>query len=178
MPSGATVYKAKKAASLANPITNAVPFSVSDPAALPTLAAAVFFPQTVGTTSAAFKVRAVGRFTTGTSGNAAISFQFGTSTAASTNTVVCAPATQTCADFCVYFLEAVFVWDATKKQLENSFYAINGSTVNRTADAAGTTVTAVDLSTGSANAIVAAALFGTSNAGNIAYIDSLTMEVL
>lgn len=171
-------YRAKKAASLANPITNAVPFSISDSAGQPTLAAAVFFPQTVGTTSAAFKIRARGRFTTGTSGNAAISFQFGTSAAASTNTVVCAPATQACADFAVYFLEAVFVWDATKKQLENTFYAINGSTVNRTADAAGTTVTAVDLSTGTGNAIVAAALFGTSNAGNIAFLDELALEVL
>lgn len=171
-------YVAKKAASLANPVTNAVPFSVSDGAAQPTLAAAVFFPQTVGTTSAAFLVRARGRFTTGTSGNAAISLQFGTSAAASTNTIVCAPTTQTCADFAVYLLEAVFVWDATKKQLENTFYAINGSTVNRTADAAGTTVTSVDLSTGSANAIVAAALFGTSNAGNIAFLDKLSLEVL
>lgn len=171
-------YAAKRAASLANPVTNAVPFSVADSAALPTLAAAVFFPQTQGTTSSAYLVRARGRFTTGTSGNAAISLQFGTSAAASTNTIVCAPATQTCADFCVYLLEAVFVWDATKKQLENTFYAINGSTVNRTADAAGTTVTAVDLSTGTANAIVAAALFGTSNATNVAFLDRLTLEVL
>lgn len=178
MAQGNTVYRAKKAASLANPVTNAVPFSVSDSSALPTLAAAVFFPYTVGTTSAAFKVRSRGRVTTGTSGTFAISFQFGTSTAASTNTVVCAPAAQTVADFCVYFCEAVFVWDATKKQLENSFYAINGSTVNRTADAAGTTVTGVDLSTGVANAIVAAGLFGTSNAGNFAFLDELALEVL
>lgn len=171
-----TIYRAKKAASLTNPITNAVPFVTSDSSSV---AASVFFPQIVGTTSAAFKVRARGRSTTGTSGNFACSFQFGNSTAASTNTVVCAPATQTNAANCVWFLEAVFVWDATKQQLENTFYAINGSTVNRTADAAGTTVTAVDLSTGAAgNSIVAAALFGTSNASNIAYLDELSLEVL
>lgn len=171
-------YTAKKAAALVNPVTNAVPFSVADSAAQPTLAAAVYFPQTVGTTSAAFRVRARGRFTTGTSGNAAISFQFGNSTAASTNTVVCAPTTQTCADYCVYYIEATFAWDATKKQLINSYTAMNGSTAALVVYVQGTTVTGVDLSTGTGNAIVAAALFGTSNAGNIAYLDKLTLEVL
>jgi hypothetical protein len=171
-----TIYRGKKAASNANPITNAVPFASSDDSTKPVI---VYFPIIAGTTSAAFKVRARGRSTTGTSGNFAISLQFGNSGSASTNTVVCAPATQVNAANCVYFLEAIFVWDATKQQLENSFFAINGSTVNRTADAAGTTVTAVDLSTGAAgNAIVAAALFGTSNAGNIAYLDELSLEVL
>lgn len=170
------IYRAKKAATLVNPVTNAVPFVTSDSA---TVAAAVYFPQISGTTSAAFKVRARGRSTTGTSGNFAISFQFGNSVAASTNTVVCAPTTQTNAANCVFFMEAVFVWDATKKQLENTFYAINGSTVNRTTDAAGTTVTAVDLSTGAAgNCIVAAGLFGTSNAANNAFLDELALEVL
>lgn len=171
-----TIYKAKKAASLANPITNAVPFVTSDSSSV---AAAVYFPQISGTTSAAFRVRARGRSTTGTSGNFAISFQFGNSTAASTNTVVAAPTTQTNANNCVYFLEAIFVWDATKQQLENAYTCINGSTVNLIAPTAGTTVTAVDLSTGaSGNAIVAAALFGTSNASNVAYLDELSLEVL
>ena len=171
-----TVYRAKKANPLANPVTNAVPFNTADNSAV---AAAVYFPQVLGTQSAAFKVMARGRFTTGQSGNAAISLQFGNSTLASTNTVVSAPTTQTCADFCVYRLEAIFVWDATKKQLENVGTCINGSTVNLYAWTAGTTKTAVDLSTGAAgNAIVAAALFGTTDAGNIAYLDELALEVL
>lgn len=171
-----TSYRAKKAASLANPVTNAVPFVTSDSSSV---AAAVYFPQIVGTTSAAFRVRARGRFTTGTSGNAAISLQFGNSTAASTNTIVCAPTTQTCADNCVYWLEAVFAWDATKKQLTNAYTALNSSTSVLVVYVAGTTVAAVDLSTGAAgNCIVAAALFGTSNAGNIAYLDELSLEVL
>jgi hypothetical protein len=171
-----TIYRADKAATNANPITNAVPFALSSDSTKPAI---VYFPAISGTTSAAFKVRARGRSTTGTSGNFACSLQFGNSVSASTNTVVCAPATQTNAQNCVWFLEAVFVWDATKQQLENSFFAINGSTVNRTADAAGTTVTAVDLSTGAAgNAIVAAALFGTSNASNNAFLDELSLEIL
>lgn len=176
MANANTVYKAKKAASLANPITNAVPFVTSD---LATASAAIYIPQIVGTTSAAFRVRARGRSTTGTSGNFACSLQWGNSTAASTNTIIAAPTTQTNAANCVWFIEATFVWDATKQQLEGSFYAINGSTVNVTSAAATTTVTAVDLSSGaSGNSIVAAALFGTSNAGNIAYLDELTLEVL
>src|SRR5437879_10392248 len=133
-----TIYRAKKAASLNNPITNAVPFVTSDDS---TKAAAVYFPLITGTTSAAFRARARGRFTTGQSGNAAISLQFGTSTAASTNTVVSAPTTQTCADNCVFLLEAIFVWDATKKQLENAYTCVNGSTVNLVVYVAGTTKT-------------------------------------
>lgn len=176
MPNANTIYLAKAAASQTNPITNAVPFATTQSSSL---AAAVYFPIVSGTTSAAFKVRARGRSTTGTSGNFACSLQFGNSTAASTNTVVAAPTTQTNAANCVWFIEANFVWDATKQQLEGTFYAINGSTVNVTSDAATTTVTAVDLSTGAAgNCIVAAALFGTSNASNIAYLDALSLEVL
>jgi len=171
-------YVAKKAASLANPVTNAVPFSVSDSAAQPTLAAAVYVPLQSGVYALAFRVTARGRFTTGTSGNAAISLQWGNSTAASTNTIVCAPTTQTCADYCVYYLEATFAWDGTKKQLTNTYWAINGSTNVLVSPVAGTTVTSVDLTSGTANAIVAAALFGTSNAGNIAYLDKLSLEVL
>lgn len=176
MANASTSYRAKKAASLANPVTNAVPFVTADDSSKPAI---VYFPAISGTTSAAFRVRARGRFTTGTSGNAAISFQFGNSTAASTNTVVSAPTTQTCADNCVYFLEAIFIWDATKKQLENAYTCLNGSTAALVVYVAGTTVTGVDLSTGAAgNSIVAAGLFGTSNAGNIAYLDELTLEVL
>lgn len=171
-----TIYRAKRAASLANPITNAVPFVTSDSS---TVAAAVYFPSIAGTTSAAFKIKARGRSTTGTSGNFAISLQFGNSTAASTNTIIYAPTTQTNANNCVWMIDAFLVWDATKQQLETVGCAINGSTVNFSAYAAGTTVTAVDLSTGaSGNSIVVAALFGTSNASNIAYLDELSLEVL
>lgn len=176
MSSNLSTYKAKRAASLVNPVTNAVPFVTADSSSV---AALVRFPTISGTTSAAFKVRAVGRSTTGTSGNFACSLQFGNSTAAATNSIVYAPTTQTNANNCVWFIEAIFVWDATKQQLEGAGSAINGSTVNYSALAATTTVTAVDLSTGAAgNCIVAAALFGTSNASNIAYLDDLSLEVL
>lgn len=169
-------YRAKKANSLANPITNAVPFNQADSS---TTIAGCYFPQISGTTSAAFRARAYGRFTTGTSGNAACSFQFGNSTAASTNTVVCAPTTQTCAANCSWFLEAIFTWDATSKILQNIYTAINGSTFALVVYVAGTAATGVDLSTGAAgNALVPAALFGTSNAGNIAYLDDMVLEVL
>lgn len=169
-----TVYRAPKAATLNNPVTNAVPFAKSSDS---TTAAAVFIPQVVGTSSISFKVRARGRFTTGTSGNAAISLQFGTSSAASTNTVVAAPTTQTCAANCSFWLEATFAWDTTSQQLINSYTAMNGSTAAIVVYVQGTTVTGVDLSA-SGNAICAAALFGTSNAGNYAYLDELSLEVL
>lgn len=176
MANANTCYRAKAAANLANPITNAVPFVTSQSA---TVAAAVYFPIVSGTTSAAFRVVARGRSTTGTSGNSAVSLQFGNSVSAATNTIVAAPTTQTNAANCVWLIDAIFTWDATKKQLEGTFYAINGSTVNRTTDAATTTVTAVDLSTGAAgNCIVAAGLFGTSNASNVMFLDELALEVL
>jgi hypothetical protein len=176
MASTNTIYRAKKAASLTNPITNAVPFVTSDSS---TVAAAVYFPQVIGTTSAAFRIRARGRSTTGTSGNSAVSLQFGNSVSASTNTIIYAPTTQTNAANCVWFIEAICVWDATKQQLETAGCCINGSTVNYSAYAAGTTVTAVDLSTGAAgNSIVVAGLFGTSNASNNMFLDELSLEVL
>lgn len=176
MANANTMYRAKKASSLTNPITNAVPFAQSDDSTKP---AGVFIPQISGTTSAAFRVRARGRSTTGTSGNFACSLQWGSSASASTNTVIYAPTTQTNADKCVWFIDAFLVWDATKQQLETVGCAINGSTVNFSAYAAGTTVTGVDLSTGAAgNQVVAAALFGTSNASNVAYLDELSLEVL
>lgn len=175
MASIGTIYQAKKANSLANPITNAVPFVQTDDV---TKATAVFFPQVTGTTSAAFRVRARGRSTTGTSGNFACSLQFGTSILAATNTVVCAPTTATNAANCSWFIEATFIWDATTQKLANVFMANNASTPAIIIQVEGTAVSTVDLSTGTTNAIVAAALFGTSNAGNIAYLDELTMEVL
>jgi len=170
-----TVYRAKRANSLANPISNAVPFNQVDDA---TKACVVYFPQIIGTTSAAFRVRAFGRSTAGTSGNFACSLQFGTSIAASTNTVVCAPTTATNATKCNWILEAVFIWDATTQKLNNWYWANNASTPALISPVEGTAVSSVDLSTGTGNAIVAAALFGTTNAGNIAYLDELALAVL
>ncbi len=171
-----TIYRAKKAATLVNPVTNAVPFVTSDSA---TVAALVYFPIISGTVSAAFRIRARGRSTTGTSGNSAVSLQFGNSVAASTNTIIYAPTTQTNAANCVWWIEAVCVWDATKQQLETAGACINGSTVNYSGYASGTTVTAVDLSTGAAgNSICVAGLFGTSNASNNMFLDELVLEVL
>ena len=170
-----TIYKADKAASQANPITNAVPFVKSSDA---TKAALVYFPQTSGTTSAAFRVRARGRSTAGTSGNFACSLQFGTSIAASTNTVVCAPTTATNATKCSWFIEATFIWDSTTQKLANYYLANNASTPTLISPVEGTAVSSVDLSSGTGNAICAAALFGTSDSGNIAYLDELTLEVL
>ena len=171
-----TIYRAKRANSLANPITNAVPFNTVDDS---TVAAAVYIPEVKGTGSAAFRVRARGRSTTGTSGNFACSLQFGNSILAATNTVVCAPTTATNATKCSWFIEATFVWDSQTQVLANYYTANNASTPALISPVEGTTVTALDLSVpASTSAIVAAALFGTSNAGNIAYLDELTMEVL
>ena len=171
-----TIYQAKKANSLANPITNAVPFNSVDDA---TVAAAVYFPEVKGTVCQAFRVRARGRSTAGTSGNFACSLQFGNSISAATNTVVCAPTTATNATKCNWFIEATFIWDASTLSLNNFYLANNASTPALISLVEGTAATSVNLATpSSSNAIVAAALFGTSNAGNIAYLDSLTLEVL
>jgi hypothetical protein len=170
-----TIYTAKRAAPLTNPVTALVTFLQNDNSAK---AAAVYVPDQGTQTSTAgslrFNIRAWGRITSGTSGNVSLALQYGTATSA--NTSVVAP---TAASYSVsgnWLLETTFLWDVTSKLL-NGYYA-------GWATSAGTAITPVIVTsiltakdfTTNGLGFTMAAFFGTSNAGNIAFLDGFTLE--
>ena len=169
-------YSAYKAASLSNP-TAATTFLRTD---FSTKAAAVYFP-TVDPPSivnaAAFRFTAWGRSTTGTSGNFTPVVYYGVSTTAASNTSMAAATARTNAATCNWIITGHLVWDGTTQKLNGAFTAINGSTATIDGWAVTSTISSVDLTT-AGNGLTVTALFGTSNANNVAFLDGLTLEVI
>ncbi len=176
MSNVATVYSAKLAASLANPTALAT-FVQSNNSAL---AAAVYFPTIVPTgslQSARFNVKAWGRCTAGTSGNMDATLYFGTSVTAASNTALGALGVQTNAAKAHWFIDAILIWDSNGQVLDGLYSGASGSTLALKANTLVTPKTAVDL-TAAGSGLTVGGIFGTSNAGNIYYMDGFTLEVL
>jgi hypothetical protein len=191
-----TIYTAKNAAPLTNP-TSATVWQVTDTVAHPTLAAAIYLPDyesypasNVISTEAAptvpinapagatvWTVRVVGRVTTGTSSTFTLALQIGNSVTQASNTafVTLQSAVTYAAGSYGFFNTAVITWDPTSGLLSGTTAAgVQGSTraVPTATAITGVAVTLLGAKVG----LVATALFGTSNTGNIAYLDSFTLE--
>ncbi len=172
-----SVYCTKKAAVLTNP-TAATTFLQSDNSAK---AAAVYIPDQWQTASTAgsyvFNVRAWGRVTPGTTGNFTPVIQFGTSTTAASNTnCISGGAASYSASGC-WRLDAQMVWDSTSLTVNGVLFGNNASAGTIVTSAATTQLTAKNFATNGLGFSVSA-LFGTSNAGNLAYLDGLCLEVV
>lgn len=176
MGNASTVYQAKRAASLTNPTSTTV-FLTADSSSK---TAAVYFPTIdppSGLNAVAFRFYAWGRSTAGTSGNFTPVVYYGVSTTVGSNTSIAAASARTNATFCNWRIWGTLTWDGGSSKLTGEFVALNGSTTTIDAQAVTTTVSSVDLTT-AGNGLTVTALFGTSNAGNIAYLDGLTLEVI
>lgn len=178
-----TIFSAKKAATLTNPVALAT-FVQSDDA---TKAAAVYFPETnppnaLGQTfqsqtlpGARFLVRAWGRCTTGVSGNMDLTLYYGVSVTAASNTALGALGVQTNAQYAHWYIDAVLIWDGRTQILDGFYSGGSGSTLALKANTLVTPKTAVDL-TIAGNGLSVGAIFGTSNAANVFAMDAFTME--
>lgn len=171
-------YKAKRAANLANP-TSASVFVQNDASTK-----AVFVPLAVdaGATSARFLVKIRGRATTGTTSNFLAKLQYTsdvTATAAATagnNTDVVTLTNRSLATITrPWSMDIELIWDSTSQRLSGTFLnGFNSETLETVA--AITALTGIDLTTRKTG-IVAAAIFGTGNASNVATIDDFSVEV-
>lgn len=167
------------ASSLANP-TSATVFKLS---ADSTRAASVSIPIESGATSARFRVRARGRATTGTTSNFLATIQYTTdvtSTSCATatnNTDAVALTNRSYATITrPWTIDAEFVWDSTSGRLSGQKNGLNAETIE-TANAAITALTSIDLTTRKCGFVVSA-IFGSTNASNVAVLDELVLEVL
>jgi hypothetical protein len=188
-----TIYNAKAAAPLANAtaasvfLTQESVVSNAASSSTPTKAAVIWIPEVevdtanLGTATkwplgaVSYNIRLVGRVSAGTSGTFAVAVQIGSSTTAASNTTLFTATAQTynlLGDFQVLIN---LLYDPTTKQFTGSASSSGGSTQTLQALAALTAQT-VDLSLGKA-ALCATGIFGTSNASNVANLDSFTLEV-
>lgn len=171
-----SIYAAKKAASQANPVTSLKTFLQSDNSAK---AAAVYVPDQwqMGTVAGSFKfaLRAWGRVTSGTSGNVSFSVDFGTSTTQSSNTAIIAPSAAAYSVSGNWNIDAELVWDSTSKLL-NGIYT--GWVTSAGTTIASTTITQLSAKDFTTNGLgfTVSSFFGTSNAGNVVFLDGLTLE--
>lgn len=184
MASGIAYYKAKRAANLANP-TSASVFVQND---ISTKSAFVQIkPDLASSTNLRFIVSARGRATTGTTSNFLAKIQFTsdvTSAASATTSITAANNT----DFFTltnrsyatitrpWYIDLEVVWDSTSQRMSGQGNGLNAETIE-TASAAITALTAIDLTTSKCGFVVAA-LFGTSNASNVATLDDFYIEVM
>lgn len=171
-------YVAKRAATLAIVSSTAAACFVT--AADATKPCILYFPTCLATTTYLFGVRAWGRFTTGTSGTALATIQYGTSVTAGSNTDICALGANTVATNGNWSISTELQWDSTSQILRGSMWGTSGDTPTILGLVVNTaTKTGVDLTTASTSiGLVMSAKFGTSNASNVAFLDGFEMEVL
>lgn len=169
MANNNTIYLAKRAAALTNP-TSATVFVQSDNSANPAI---VYIPGDSRLQGKIIKVRASGKAISGTTSNFKATIQYGTSATAGSNTDVAALTNRSYASTTgEWWIEAVFSWDSASQKLNGKF---NGSNLNTAdTDAVTTQVTSVDLSA-SGLGFVVSALFGSTNAANIATLSELSL---
>lgn len=122
-----------------------------------------------------FSVRVAGRITGGTSGNTTIALYYGTSSTIASNTKVATSGAISNGGVATNFM-MVFegFWDSTSQKIHGIFYGfVHGTVVSVTIHS--NEATSVDLSTEGLGFTVTA-LFGSSNAGNIAIVDEFELE--
>jgi hypothetical protein len=171
-----TIYSAKRAAALTNPLTANVTFLQADNSAK---AAAVFVPdqwqENTVAGSLALQLRCWGRVTSGTSGNVTVAVQAGTATSGNTTIFTSSAASYTANGN--YYFSADLLWDVTSKLLNGMYYGWATTAGTAITPATITQLAAKDYSTNGLG-FTAAGFFGTTNAGNILYLDGLTLEVI
>lgn len=183
---GLNTLFAARAAAQANPITNAGIF-LRTAADNPTKVAALYFPPVInsgtasttpgGAQSLRFRVHAWGTAVTSVTSNFQAILYYGVSATAASNTAMITLTNRSYASATgQWTIDGDFVWDNRTQKIQG---IIGESTFNLTTletVALITPVSSVDL-TVSGLGLSVGALFGTTGAGNIAYMDGFFMEV-
>jgi hypothetical protein len=188
MARASTVYKAKKANTLTNPLTNDSIFVQSDNTSLSAFVSAYQGGMVAGTSlldGRPFYVRASGKVTTGASSTFIATIYY--STAASTSityngtgvsttgvTLTSGAISTTSGN---WMLEAEFIWDYTSKQLNGWFSGLSSPTPTAVANTAATQITTVDLSVPGPG-FICGCHFGTTGAANVATLSEFVLEVM
>lgn len=178
MSNANSVHAAKKAATLTNPIA-ATTFVQSDSS---TKAAAVYVPDQWQDASTAgslrFMLRAWGRMTGGTTTNFLPQIQSGVSVTAASNTDVTVMTTRAVnSTSSNWWINAELIWDYTSRLLNGSFTGGGGSAGTLNTPTIITQGTSINYATNGLGFSVSA-IFSATNAGNLAYLDGFTLEVL
>lgn len=187
MPNSGNPYVAKRAAVLANPITNDSVFLSADSASFSSF---VIPPGGGGAglsliDGGAFVLKASGKVTVVTSSTLILTLYY--STAARTaivynQTGVSSLGTVTSSSMTApysttWYLQATMLWDVTSKILNGYFSTLAGPTPTFTGSAVTTQVTAVDFSTPGPGFILGAHL-GSGNALSTVTLSNFSLEVL
>ena len=198
MATATSSYVAKKAAALANPITNDSIFVQSDNSAKSAFVSLYQLVSSSGTVQplcTEFYVRASGTVTTGTGSTLIVKLYYSTGAQGSTTFngtgVTATTITFTSGSIATasqnWDLEANLFWDATSKVLNGYFWSVNpasSTTCQVTAQTAITSLTAIDLtalstsSPAGAPGLICGAHFGTTNASNTVSLTDFIAEVL
>jgi len=171
MPSMMNVYSpVLPSAALGNAITTAKVFRDSAAAALLLRA-----PGSNKLKNRAFRIRAWGRVTGGTTTNFTVDLQLGSSTTAASNTTLASSGAIAVNSVSLnWLLDATFVHDVTSAKIAGIFFGFINATAKTPAIA---TSAAFDASLES-NSFVLNGLFSATAATNEAFIDGFELEVL
>jgi len=188
MASGRSVYVAKKAAALTNPITNDSIFLQTDSSSLSAFVSAYqegMVSGQSGLDGKAFYVRATGKVTTGTSSTlivtlyysptARTSITFNGTGVSTTGATLTSGAIATASGN--WMIEATFLWDFKSQQLNGYFDTLSSPTPTLAAPAVTTQLTTIDLSVPGPGFIVGAH-FGSTNASNVVTLSEFILEVM
>lgn len=128
---------------------------------------------------ATFKVKVGGRVTGGTTTDWTAKLYWGNSSTISSNSGIAAPAAFSVVSLSTnWHIEATMVWDATSQKV-NGFYQAQISTTTTGPTTLTTAQTGKDLTTGDLTTVgfSVTGIFGSTNAGNTAYVDYFDVEV-
>lgn len=188
MARAGTVYTAKKANTLTNPLTNDSIFVSSDNTALPAYISLYLGGMVAGTSKLDGRpvyVRASGKVTTGASSTLIVTLYYSatvtTATTYNGTGVSTTGVTLTTGSIATtsgnWMLEAEFLWDYTSKQLNGVFTGLSSPTPTVATPTAATQITSVDLSVPGPG-LVCGCHFGTTGAANVATLSEFVAEVM
>jgi hypothetical protein len=188
MARAGTVYRAKKANTIVNALTNDSIFLSSDNTAISAYVSLYQGGMVSGTSlldGRPIYVRASGKVTTGASSTLIVTLYYsaaaagaitynGTGVSTTGVTLTTGSIATTSGN---WMLEAEFLWDFTSKQLNGVFSGLSSPTPTVAAPAAATQITAVDLSIPGPG-LVCGCHFGTTGAANVATLSEFVAEVM
>ena len=188
MARASSVYRAKRATALTNPLTNDSIFLQADNSALTAYVSAYQGGMVAGTSlldGRPFYVRASGKVTTGASSTLIVTIYYSAAASAAiaynTTGVSTTGVTLTTGSIATtsgnWMLEAEFLWDYTSKQLNGVFTGLSSPTPTVATAAAATQITAVDLSVPGPG-FTCGCHFGTTGAANVCTLSEFVLEVM
>lgn len=182
MANANTIFAARALAQ-ANPLTNAGIFLRSDLSAVASKVAGIYFPPTIpGTLNNAmtlrFNVKAWGTAITSVTSNFQAILYYGVSTTAASNTAMITLTNRSYVSTSGQWqINGDFLWDGRTQKIQGVTEGSSSNLTTLETLALITPVTGVDMTLSNLGMCVGA-LFGTTGAGNIAYMDGFRMDLI